>query len=122
MKASDLRLMRLVLAIVWLVTGVLSICNRQDSLALLTPVGLAGSMALAALYLAAGLDILLGLLTLFRHGRLLWAIQACLILAYTLIISVWLPQYLLHPFGPILKNLPILLMLWLLYKYEKQAP
>lgn len=122
MKSSDLRLMRLVLAIVWLVTGVLSICNQQSSLNLLTPVGLSGAIALAALYLAAGLDILLGLLTLFWHGKLLWTIQACLILVYTVIISVWLPEYLRHPFGPILKNLPLLLMLWLLYKYEKQAP
>ncbi|HWW04634.1 DoxX-like family protein [Collimonas sp.] len=122
MKSSDLRLMRIVLATIWLVTGILSLCTKQEGLNLLSRIGLYGFTALAALYLAAVLDILLGLFTLVWHGKLLWIIQACLIVAYTVIISIWLPEYLLHPFGPILKNLPILLMLWLLHKSANQTP
>jgi len=114
--------MRIVLATVWIVTGVLSIYARQEGLDLLLRVGLQGSLALAALYLAAVLDILLGALTLIRYGKWLWVMQALLIAAYSLIIAVWLPEYLLHPFGPVLKNLPILLLLWLLYKSEGAVP
>ena len=44
-----------------------------------------------------------------------------MIIAYTAIITVWLPQYWLHPFGPVLKNLPILLLLWLLHQYGKET-
>ena len=120
MKSSDLRLMRIVLATIWLVTGVLSLCSQQDGLNLLSRIGLYGYTALFTLYMAAALDILLGLLSLIRYGKLLWMIQAYLIIVYSLIISIWLPEYLLHPFGPILKNLPILLILWLLYKSENR--
>jgi hypothetical protein len=120
MDAADRRLIRLTLAAMWLTTGALSlgIYPQSDSLGLLERVGLHGTTALTTLYLAATLDIALGLLTLFRPGKFLWQAQAMLIVAYTLIVSLWLPEFWLHPFGPILKNLPILLLLWLLNKYE----
>lgn len=120
MSTSDLRLMRLTLAIIWLATGMLVLCihPKQDSLHLLARIGLTGLPALAMLYFAAVLDICFGLLTLFAGSKVLWMAQACCIVGYTLIISLWLPEFWLHPFGPILKNLPILLLLWLLYKSE----
>ncbi len=120
MDAADRRLMRLTLAAMWLVTGALSlgIYPQADSLGLLERVGLQGATALTTLYLATTLDTALGLLTLFRPNKILWQAQAMLIVAYTLIISLWLPEFWLHPFGPILKNIPILMLLWLLNKYE----
>ena len=120
MDATDLRLMRLTLAAMWLVTGALSlgIYPQAESLDLLERVGLQGAIALATLYLAATLDTALGLLTVFRPSRFLWQAQAMLIGAYTLIISLWLPEFWLHPFGPVLKNLPVLMLLWLLNKNE----
>ncbi len=117
MKLADLRLIRLTLATVWLATGIVSlwIYPTQDSLALLARVGLHGALATAALTLGATLNLLLGLLTLCVRNKLLWLIQAALIVAYTVIITLWLPEFWQHPFGPLLKNLPILLLLWLLY-------
>ena len=121
MKPGDLRLIRTTLAIIWLVTGMLSlgIYPQQDSLHLLSRMGLQGTPALAALYLAAMLDMVLGLLTLIMRRKVLWVLQALLIFFYTLMISFWLPEFWLHPFGPILKNLAILMLLWLLYQYER---
>lgn len=123
MQPQDLKLMRYTLATVWLVTGVLSlgIYPQQESLELLAHVGLHGTPALAALYGAALLDIALGILTLIRPAPLLWRAQAALIIAYSAIIAIFLPWYWLHPFGPVLKNLPILLVLWLLHKYGKKT-
>lgn len=120
MSAAELRLIRYALAAVWLVTGilVLGVYPKEESLSLLARVGLSGLPATAALYLAALLDILLGVLTLLMRSRLLWILQAVLILGYSIIISICLPEFLLHPFGPILKNIPILVMLWLLHKHE----
>ena len=122
MKPADLRLIRTTLAIIWLVTGMLSlgIYPQQDSLHLLSRMGLQGTPALAALYLAAMLDMVLGLLTLIMRRKILWVLQALLIFFYTLMISFWLPEFWLHPFGPILKNLAILVLLWLLYQYEME--
>ena len=61
----------------------------------------------------AALDLLLGVLTLWplRRQRWLWAAQIALIVGYTLIISWRLPEYWLHPYGPMIKNLPMLALL-----------
>lgn len=120
MRPADARLIRITLATVWLTTGALSlgVFPVQESLSLLERVGLHGGLARAVLYLTALMDIGFGALTLFKPSKKLWLAQAMTILGYTLIISHWLPEFWLHPFGPILKNLPILLLLWLLYKNE----
>lgn len=122
MRRLDLNLIRYTLATVWLVSGALSlgIYPRQASLEILADTGLHGTAALAALYAGAVLDIVLGVLTLARPHPMLWRAQAAVIVCYTAIITVWLPQYWLHPFGPVLKNLPILLLLWLLHAYGEK--
>lgn len=123
MRALDLMLMRYTLATVWLVTGVLSlgIFPQRESLELLEHVGMHGAVAQTALYSSAGLDILLGILTIARPSQMLWRSQAALVLSYSIIIAFCLPWYWLHPFGPMLKNLPILLLLWLLHEYEEKT-
>lgn len=123
MNANDLKLTRYTLAAVWLVTGALSlgIFPQQESLKLLAQVGLRGDLALFALYASALLDMLLGILTLARPSNNLWRAQATLVIAYSLIIAIFLPAYWLHPFGPVLKNLPILLLLWLLREPRKDS-
>ncbi|ESS69552.1 NAD-dependent epimerase/dehydratase [Methyloglobulus morosus KoM1] len=120
MQTADIRLIRYSLAIVWLVTGVLSIgiYPQQDSFALLARIGIVGQSALAALYLGSAADITFGIMTLLIPSKALWQGQAVLVLIYTVVISIWLPEFWLHPFGPILKNIPFLTLLWLLYKYE----
>ena len=109
MDKTDQRAARLSLAVIWLATGALSlgIYPQADSLLLLERVGLHGHTALIALYLATSMDVVLGLLTLFAPRKALWQFQVALIVVYTLVISIGLPEFWLHPFGPILKNLPI---------------
>ena len=123
MRPLDLKLMRYTLAVVWLVSGALSlgIYPQRASLELLAELGLHGTPALLALYGGALLDLLLGILTLLRPAPLLWRTQAAVILCYTAIITLWLPHYWLHPFGPVLKNLPILMLLWLLHRYGRHV-
>jgi hypothetical protein len=122
MRAFDLRSIRYTLAVVWLVTAALSlgIFPQRESLKLLSQVGLQGHFALQALYGSALLDMALGMLTLLRPSRGLWRMQAALVVSYSLIIAIFLHEYWLHPFGPLLKNLPILMLLWLLYEYEEE--
>lgn len=115
-------LLRVALALVWLVTGVLSlgIYPVEQSLALLSEVGLRGVPAAATLYAAALLDLGFGVATLLAPGRWLWRLQMFLIAAYTVIITIFLPEYWLHPFGPVLKNIPILAVLLLLDATERR--
>ena len=134
-EAADVRMLlawrawslagRAAVALVWLVTAALSLglYPVAGSLALLARVGLHGPPALAALYGGALLDLALGVATLALRGRALrlaYLAQAALILAYTAIVTVALPAFWLHPFGPILKNLPMLALIGALYATERR--
>ena len=118
MAPIELKVIRMALATIWLVTGLLSlgIYPEQHSLELLARLGLFDTPARVTLYLAAALNIMLGLLTIFLSQKILWLLQALLVSMYTLLITVWLPEFWLHPFGPILKNIAVLTLLWLLYR------
>ncbi|MEJ7928987.1 SDR family oxidoreductase [Ramlibacter sp. AN1015] len=118
-----LPVLRVALAFLWIWTAVVSLglYPLEGSYALLARVGLSGWVATVALYGAALLDLVLGLLTLAcpsRWRRLLWLAQLGLIGGYTLLITVFLPEYWLHPYGPISKNLPIVAALGLLWALE----
>jgi uncharacterized protein YbjT (DUF2867 family) len=111
-------LLRFSIGAVWIASGVVSlgIYPLEESLAMLSRVGLAGRAALAALYGAAALDIVLGIATFVTNRKGLWRAQIALIAAYTAIISAFLPELWLHPFGPVLKNLPMLAALVALHE------
>ena len=116
-----LPLMRAMLATMWIVSGVVSFGPYpvEASLVMLARAGLTGSIALAALYGAALLDIALGVATLvLRRRRWLWRAQLALIAGYTAIITVAMPELWLHPFGPVLKNLPIAVAILMLHELE----
>ena len=51
---------------------------------------------------------------LCRRSRWLFDAQIAVILGYSAIVAVCLPEFLLHPFAPIVKNLAILAAIWLL--------
>ncbi|MFZ6657626.1 SDR family oxidoreductase [Undibacterium sp. TJN19] len=114
-----LPLFRLTLAILWLVTAALSfgIYPVESSLQLLAPLGLNGMPAFMVLMSASMLDLGLGVATLLWPGRILWLAQIILIISYSLIIAIFSPEFYLHPFGPVLKNLPILALLLYLYAH-----
>ena len=118
--------LRVALAALWIWTGVVSfgLYPLDESLALLARVGLHGGVARLALYGAAGFDLLLGVLTLVLpapHRRWLWPAQLLLIAGYTALISLFLPEYWLHPYGPIIKNIPILAGIALLWALDARG-
>ena len=118
MQHIEIKAIRYCLAAVWLVTGIVSlgIYLVQDSLALLAKVGIVGQFAVFTLYAEALLDIAIGILTLTQPSKSLWLLQACIVGGYSVVIALSLPEFLIHPFGPILKNLPVFTLIWLLYR------
>ena len=113
--------MRVSIAFVWIAAGVVSlgVYPVESSLALLAPLGLSGTAAYATLYAGAALDLALGIATLVLSRRLwLWRLQAAVILLYMAIITVFLPEQWLHPFGAVVKNVPILSIIYLLHQLE----
>lgn len=108
------------LAAIWLLTAWVTAFAypQHSSLQLLGAVGLTGPTATFALHGATIVDAVLGLATLVKPGRRLWWAQMSLVLTYSLIIAIALPSYLVHPFGPVLKNVAILALLLSLLSEE----
>ncbi len=117
-----LPLLRVSIALVWIVTGIVSfgLYPVNESYALLERTGVPPALAPLMLYGAAALDLAFGVgILVLRRRAWLWLAQIALMLLYTIIISLRLPEFWLHPYGPILKNLPLLAAILLLYEIEK---
>ena len=105
----------------WLATAVVSLwCTHARSLAMLAQVGLYGGAAVAALWTGALADLALGLgILVARFRTVSYALQFALVAGYTVIITLWLPAQWAHPFGPVLKNLPLLAMILALLMLDR---
>ncbi|MYM97157.1 NAD(P)H-binding protein [Duganella vulcania] len=114
-------LITMAVALLWLVTAWVSWFGwpHAQSMAWLAacgvPVGLQEPMLLAA----SVMDAAVGALLLLRPRRWLWAAQLALAGGYTVIMSVCLPEFWLHPFGPLSKNLPLLALMLLMWRVSK---
>jgi uncharacterized protein YbjT (DUF2867 family) len=115
-------LLRLSVAFLWLATAAVSfgLYPVQESYALLARVGLTGPAAAIALYGAAMLDLAFGLgALLLARRRRLWLAQIALVVVYSAIIALWLPELWLHPFGPLTKNVPFVAALVVLHELDE---
>jgi uncharacterized protein YbjT (DUF2867 family) len=110
------------IAAMWIVTGIVSLAvyPHADSYALLARTGITGTWAPLALGAAAATNLALGVASVIARSRALWWTQIALIVVYTAIISWRLPEFWAHPFGPLLKNVPILAALLLLAALEEK--
>jgi uncharacterized protein YbjT (DUF2867 family) len=116
-----LPLLRYSVALVWIVTGIVSLglFPVRSSYDLLARAGVSRALAPALLYGAALMDLAFGLATLLvKRRRFVWLAQTAAILLYTIIISAKMPEFWLHPFGPLLKNVPLLAAILALYHLE----
>jgi uncharacterized protein YbjT (DUF2867 family) len=121
--ATYVPLLRAGIALLWIASGIISfgVFPVAESLELLARAGLEGTLATIALYAAATLDIALGVAVWWKpHERWVWWLQVAVILGYTAIITLTMPELWLHPFGPITKNLPLLPLLALLGRLERR--
>ena len=108
---------------VWIITAIVSfgLYPVEASYDLLARTGVPPSLQPLMLYGAASFDLLLGLgIAFLSRRRWLWLAQLALISFYTVVIAWKLPEFLLHPYGPLTKNLPMLAAIWLLYELEEK--
>jgi uncharacterized protein YbjT (DUF2867 family) len=118
-----LPILRIGIALVWIATAIVSafVYPVQDSYTLLARTGIPEALRPLMLYGASAFDMLLGLGILFlKRRRWLWLAQLGLIGFYTVVIAWKLPEFLVHPYGPLTKNLPMLAAIWLLYQLEDE--
>jgi len=115
-------LLRIILGFVWIWSGIVSAFLYPQPLALelLHEIGVPMGVDVPILYFASLLDITLGILTLvgYRLQQLL-RLQMVVIMVYTLLLTLLAPYHWLHPFGAILKNLPLVVSIYILSQLER---
>ena len=113
--------LRLTLAVLWLVSGILGLTLAPETFLPMTPGGAEGFwILLARLGGAADLVLALALLRNWRPG-LLAAAQVLLVATYTVAFTGLNPELWLLPLGGLLKNLPILALIavWAVLERER---
>lgn len=110
------------LSFLWLYSGLVPILlNQADSLAMLAKMGILPNFQWALFILASVIDLAYGvlILTKFRHYPCLWLAQFVTVASYSVLIGLFLPENWLHPFAPLIKNVPIMAILFWLYQIKK---
>jgi hypothetical protein len=118
MATVELRWLRYSLVFVWLATAVVSVWELHgQSRVLLLDSGVVDlRVADALVWAGAALDAVLGALLLFKPGRRVYVFALLAMLGMTLVATFMHPALWLHPLGPLTKNVPIAVVLWVLMR------
>lgn len=118
--------LRAALAFMWIYTALISALWPQASgvMDLLARCGFEGEAGVAMLVASCTLNTALGVATLWRPGTTLYALQAAAVLGYTTTAALNMPELTLDHCGPLVKNLPVLglvLLLWMAMRPSASA-
>ena len=105
------------LAFLWIFTGLTSIFfSPEVGYQILASASITGALADISIIGGGALDIAIGLwlLTAIRI-KLCCLIQVAVIVSYTVLLTFIDASFWLHPFGPITKNFPILVLIIIVY-------
>lgn len=118
MTAGPHTLLRFSLVFVWLATALASVWELEgQSRAVLNAAGVHDAWLVRSLVLSgAALDAVLGLALWLRPVPRTYLAALAVMLLMTLLASVLDPSLWLHPLGPLTKNIPMAVMLWVLAK------
>lgn len=110
------------MAVLWLWTAYVSwfAWPHAGSTGWLAACGIPAAWGEATLAAASLLDASIGCTLLLRPRRWLWPLQLALVGGYTVAMSFCLPEFWLHPFGPLSKNLPILALLLAMWRLDER--
>jgi uncharacterized membrane protein YphA (DoxX/SURF4 family) len=104
------------LAFLWIFTGLTSVYfSPEIGYEILANANVTGALAEVAIYAGGILDIVLGLwlITSFKT-KLCCITQISVITVYTILLTFIDASFWLHPFGPITKNIPIVVLIFFL--------
>jgi uncharacterized protein YbjT (DUF2867 family) len=113
--------LRIGLAIIWIATGLISafVHPMTASVELVKPLGLTGWLAPASVYTGAAIDAILGVLLLANwRPAFIGALQIAVMLGYTALATIAVPAAWVDPFGPLLKNVAVLLATFVMIALE----
>ena len=110
------------LAILWAYSGLMPVLFAPDeSLAMLAKLGIIESLQWSIFLFASALDMVFALLIISRcrSQAWLWLTQFVVVASYSVIVAIGLPENWTHPFAPLIKNVPIMALLFYLYQQHK---
>ena len=105
------------LAFLWIFTGLTSVyISPEIGYEILANANVTGALADVVIYAGGILDIVLGLwlITSFKT-KLCCITQISVITIYTILLTFIDASFWLHPFGPITKNIPIIVLIGYVY-------
>jgi uncharacterized protein YbjT (DUF2867 family) len=110
-------MLRASVALLWLVTALISALLPHESgvLALLARCGFEDDAGIAVWIASCLLNTALAIAILRRPGAWTYAVQIGAVLGYTLMAAVHMPELTIDHCGPLLKNVPLLALLMLLW-------
>jgi len=111
---------RLSLGFLWVFTGITSAFFARDiGYEVLANGGITGILATFSIFSGSVLDVAIGIWLLTgKKLKICYLVQMVVIALYTLLLSVIDPDFWLHPFGPLTKNIPLLVMIYYLHSKE----
>ncbi len=114
---------RLSLSFLWIFTGITSVFfSFEYSYELLESGGVTGVLASFCIYSGSLLDVVIGIwLVTGKYLKRCYQLQLLVVVLYSLILTIIEPNFWMHPFGPLTKNIPILVMIYYLYVNESQC-
>lgn len=117
------RTMRASLAFMWLYTAGVTAWMPHESgvLRLLARCGLEGPVGLAAMTASCVLNVGLGVLTLLRPSPWVYAWQCAAVIGYTVTAAINMPELTIDHCGPLVKNLPVLALVLLMWMSRRPS-
>ena len=120
MTKSQHLVARLSLSVLWLVTAISSIFfTKEIGLDILEKGEITGPLADFCILSGALVDGVIGVwLLLGLRLKTCYLVQLIVIITYTLLLTIIDPSFWVHPFGPLTKNIPLLVMIYYLYSQK----
>ena len=109
-------------AVLWAYSGIMPVLFAPDeSLVMLAKLGIAESLQWGVFLFASALDVMFAVLIIsrYRYQTWLWLAQFVVVASYSVIVAIGLPENWTHPFAPLIKNVPIMALLFYLYQRHK---
>lgn len=111
------------LAFLWISTAIISaFISPEIGFDLLSNIGLNGLLASVFVYGGSLLDLLIGIwiVTNKKIKTCCWC-QAAIIILYSILLTIIDASYWIHPFGPLTKNIPILVLVAIIYQDKNKS-
>lgn len=114
---------RFIIALLWLLTAYASWFGwpHGESRQWLELCGLPPAWTGPVLLAASLLDAAIGVALLLTGRSWIWPLQIALVSGYTAIMSFFMPESWMHPFGPLSKNLPILVLMFVMWRLSGES-